>query len=71
MRTQFVAGGDIEITYEEETAGTFIDSDGDHHNGLPGIVVHDAPWAWVAVEVEGGYQVFESITDFEIWANQI
>lgn len=35
-----------------------------------GIVIHDCPWDAVAVEVEGGYMVFESPEDFKIWNNQ-
>ena len=71
MRQQFIAGGDIEAGYEADTTtGLFIDSDGDHHKGLPGIVIHDAPWASVAVEVEGGYMAFESVADYDVWDNQ-
>ncbi len=28
------------------------------------------PWACEIVEVEGGYQCFESYGDYETWANQ-
>ncbi len=28
------------------------------------------PWASKVVKVEGGYQCFESVTDYEVWRNQ-
>ena len=33
-------------------------------------VVEAYPWAAEVVEVEGGWQVFESVYDFETWNNQ-
>lgn len=30
-----------------------------------------APWAAKIVEVEGGFMAFESMSDYETWANQI
>ena len=29
------------------------------------------PWAAKTVEVEGGFYVFESISDYEIWLSQV
>ena len=30
-----------------------------------------APWAAVIVEAEGGWQAFESCTDYDTWCNQV
>lgn len=71
MRTAFITTeNDVEANDYTGAAGRYIDADGDEFDTLPGIVVHDAPWASVAVEVEGGYQVFESVSDYETWNNQ-
>lgn len=71
MRTQFIKHGDYEADYEASTHGTYIDEDGDEFTGLPGVVVHDAPYTSVAVEVEGGYMAFESVDDYNTWKNQV
>ena len=56
--------------YGPVSSGTFIDSDGDEHEGMPGVVAHDCPWAEIAVEVEGGYMVFDNKSEYEAWKNQ-
>ena len=71
MRTQFVAHGEHEAVYETAKEGTYINQDKDTFPGLPGVVAHDAPWASVAVEVEGGYMVFESVDDYKTWEKQV
>lgn len=71
MRTQFINTEDgSEAVGYAGAVGRFINADGDEFDTLPGIVVYDAPWASVAVEVEGGYMAFESVTDYETWNNQ-
>lgn len=71
MRTQFINTTDgSEAVGYSSAPGRYIDVDGEEFDMLPGIVVHDAPWASIAVEVEGGYMAFESVTDYEIWENQ-
>ena len=70
MRKQFIMGGDHEIDYTSGP-GLYIDGDGDEFNEMPGVVIHDAPWASVVVEVDGGYMAFESEADYETWKNQI
>lgn len=70
MRLQFIEGGDFENDYSD-APGRFFDVDGDEYDTLPGLVVHDAPWASVAVGVEGGYMAFESMADYETWRNRI
>jgi hypothetical protein len=66
MRKEFLEGGDFENDYSD-APGRFITADGEELDRLPGLVVHDAPWAYIAVEVEGGYLAFESFADYEIW----
>lgn len=68
MRQQFV---------EREGCDTgFSDSHGrdtgSHEGGygrVPEIVMHDAPWATIAIKVDGGYMAFESKEDYETWNN--
>jgi len=74
MRKQFVRSG---VNCENELGfdgpanfGKFIDCDGDEFDGLPALVVHDAPWAAIAVEVDGGYLAFESVIDYQTWFSQ-
>lgn len=72
MRTLFIdTTGDEEATDYTQAPGQYIDADGDVFNTIPGIVVHDAPWATIVVEVEGGYICFESVVDCNIWQAQI
>jgi len=67
-RKQFVEGGDL--SGPSDHAGRFIDAEGEEFETLPGLVAQNAPWACIAVEVEGGYLAFESGADYEIWHNR-
>ncbi len=72
MRQMFVESDDHQFDPNTEPAkGLFIDADGDRFDEMPKQVTHDAPWAEVAVEVEGGYQAFESYSDYETWSKQV
>ena len=69
---KFIEGGNIEAGYtSDETHGIFIDSNGNESQGTPGIVRHDAEWAEISVEVCGGYMVFDSVTEYNVWKKQI
>ena len=64
-RKQFVEGGDLSGLSDQP--GRFIDAEGEEFGTLPGLVAQNAPWACIAVEVEGGFLAFESDSDYEIW----
>jgi hypothetical protein len=65
MRKLYIETGDVADDYSE-APGRFI-ADGEESDTLPGLVVHEAPWACIAVKVEGGYIAFEAGADYEIW----
>ncbi|GEM_PF-4133274 len=69
MRQKFIAADDFENDYAE-APGYFIDDDGDEYDSLPGVVAHNAPWASVAIAVEGGFMAFATLADYESWNNQ-
>jgi len=72
MRSQFIDTTNTGETYYTclGEIGTYIDEEGDEFDGMPAIVLHDAPWATICVAVDGGYCVFESNDDYETWSNQ-
>jgi hypothetical protein len=65
MRQHFITQTDLDHAYNYATvmSGTYIDTEGAHFPGMPGIVAHDCPWAELAVEVDGGLMVYESRHD--------
>ena len=62
MRQQFI-NTDYCTTYTT-TKGTYIDRDFDEFDYMPGIVLHDCPWAECCLEADGGLIAFESYQDF-------
>jgi hypothetical protein len=61
MRQLFIAQTDIIPEAERDTAT--------HAEDLPQ-AREIAPWASEIVEVEGGWQAFESVDDAEVWRGQ-
>ena len=66
-----------EFCYEASPYGLFVDADGNEHDGIPGIIANEVPWAGVCVVVDGGgigetcYKCFESINDYRVWSDQV
>lgn len=58
MRNEFISREEIEEVQNENKCGVRAALD---------IL---APWAAKLTRVEGGYQAFESVTDWETWKNQ-
>jgi len=68
VRQQFVEGEGSDADYSESHERNTDEHEGSYGR-VPEIVRHDAPWATIAIRVDGGYMAFESNEDYETWKN--